>query len=929
MKLNYAMVCAAAALMGVLSCTRLEMVPEGPASEGETLSFTAVWADNGETKTAIQSDGTTVWWDAAESINMFSTNGGSATFTSTNTEPKASVTFTGQLAVSTGSNEFWAVYPYNPSNTFDGSHVTLTVPRAQTATAGTFANRLFPAVARTTDSNLSFLNVCGGAVFSVTTEGVRSVEFKACNGESIAGPVTVGFDPDGYPVVESRQDGYDTVIVTPPTGQTFEVGEKYYAVFLPGTLSAGLSVTLRTAYQVASVAIVPPDPIAVKRSLFGRLLKVDQGAEYVIDPNLANRLEGKTAWIYRTMRSIAAGGNYNWNDAASDTEYYPEYMSGNGAIGYLLPSNNITSLRSGVFNNLYSIITECREIMNALPEIVGFTADLASENKTSLTRLFRDCQAITAYCYYELVRHFGDVPRQIYPSYPGVFPDETGLPYASGLTLCSRFDLIDEAIALLKEAEPHMDDLGSGGVTAEQFSRTLACELIADLNLLAGSYQTIRTDINGLYGDVNFDQIATGSGSIYARRTDWNDFYTEAAAWYEKVLGERKGSAGLITVDDRAYASNPFQRNFQYIMDNEISPESIFEVACSPGMQTERPYSQGRPSDGATRDAAPCKVFGGIRVIPTFYYQGYEDGDLRWDASAVVTGSDGKGNEAIVNLCAGSRLKGGIAINKWDINKMKTPYVTQSRQSGMSYQQFRIPQTMLRLAEVDAALGQDARALELLNQLRSRAGVSALSGLSGDALIDAVIAETKRECLGEGDIRHIEIRTGRIVTMGRSMRSELQTVIDNLAQQGYHTFANGRTISAYIWIKPVDLSGNNIGVLTYNRVDNDPALIPGWRGVYDYTSTSSASAVDGTNHNLAIRGLFEYIDPNGSEAAALVADGYTRVPWGIGMVNERTTLWDYNMLSGVESSNVPFYFSPIPVSSLNNMNNSLTNGYGY
>ena len=926
MKLNYTILCAAAALFGVLSCARLEMAPEGPASEGETLTFSAVWADKGETKTSIHEGGPAVWWDVAEDINLFSSNGGSATFTSTNTEPAASVTFTGQLAVSTGSNEFWAVYPYSWSNSFDGSHVTLTVPRAQTATAGTFANRLFPAIARTTDSNLSFLNVCGGAVFTVTTEGVQSVEFKSLNGESIAGPVTVGFDSDGYPVVESREDGHDTVVVTPPVGDYFVVGEKYYAVFLPGTLS-GLTVTVRTAYMVATKTL--DHDISVNRSMFGRLLNVDLGAEYVVDPDLGNRLKGKTAWINNNLRIIAAGGNYNWNDAASDTEYYPENRSGNGAIGYMLPSTVSTSSRSGAFNNLYSIITECREIMNALPEITGFTADLASGNKTDLTRLFRDCQTITAYCYYELVRHFGDVPRQIYPSYPGVFPDETGLPYASGLTLCSRFDLIDEAVALLKEAEPHMDDLGSGGVTAEQVSRTFACELIADLNLLAGSYQTIRTDIDGLYGEVQFDQIATGSGSIYARRTDWNVYYTEAAAWYEKVLGERKGSAGLITVDDRAYASNPFQRNFQYIMDNEISPESIFEVACSPGMQSERPYSQGRPSNGATRNAAPCKVFGGIRVIPTFYYQGYEDSDLRWDASAVVTGSDGKGNEAIVNLSSGSRLRGGIAINKWDINKMKIPYVTQCRQSGMSYQQFRIPQTMLRLAEVDAALGQDTRALELLNQLRIRARVSALSALSGDALIDAVIAETKRECLGEGDTRYVEIRTGKIVTLGRSMRAELRTVIDDLARQGYHTFANGRTISAYIWTKPVDLSGNNIGVLTYNSDNSNPALIPGWRGVYDYTSTSSASAVEGSNHNLAIRGLFEFIDPNGSEAAALVADGYTMVPWGIDMVNERTALWDYNMLSGVELSNVPFYFSPLPVSSLNNMNNSLTNGYGY
>ena len=43
------------------------------------------------------------------------------------------------------------------------------------------------------------------------------------------------------------------------------------------------------------------------------------------------------SYCYGSFKGIAGGGNYNWNDSASDCEYYPEYNSNNGRIGYLRP----------------------------------------------------------------------------------------------------------------------------------------------------------------------------------------------------------------------------------------------------------------------------------------------------------------------------------------------------------------------------------------------------------------------------------------------------------------------------------------------------------------------------------------------------------------------------------------------------------------
>lgn len=622
------------------------------------------------------------------------------------------------------------------------------------------------------------------------------------------------------------------------------------------------------------------------------------------------------SWCYGKYRSgIAGGGNYNWNDPCTDVEYYPEYNSGNGRVGALHPELTPVDERKSQFDALYAVLARCDRISKLIAEKEEYSSAVEAGTTNDWTQLYGECRTFWAYCYYELVRHYGDVPFGIENS----TADEYGLT--------SRFKILDECIAELQRVEPLMYDLGQGGITAERMSRTFNNLLIGEIALNAGGYQTIRTDVEGLYGDVAFENMYTGDGCSFSRRTDWEEYYRTAQTWLRKVLNERKGSSYLLTSDDRGYADNPFQRGFQYMHDKEISPESIWEVGNIAPNQTERPYSQGRPSEGGNSNGAPCKVFSGIRVTPTFYYAGYEDGDGRWDASAVVTGSDGKGNEMLVNLGQGSRCSGGIAINKWDINKMKEPYTAAPRKSGLNYVMRRVSNAMLLLAEADAQLGESAEALQLLNDLRARAfgdNEHQLAGLSGEELVEAVTMEVKRELLGEGDVKWNEIRNGTFTEKAKAVRAEIQKVIDGLETDGHYDFGNGRTISNYVWTKLVYRENT----LTYDRDESDPALTPGWRGVYDFSSTSVASVVEGTDHNLAIEGLFEYIDPEGAEAQALEAEGYTRTDWGVKMVEQRDQLWDYNILSGIENSDVPLYFHPIPLETIQQSGGGVSNGYG-
>lgn len=625
------------------------------------------------------------------------------------------------------------------------------------------------------------------------------------------------------------------------------------------------------------------------------------------------------SWAYAEYRQNAAsGGNYNFEDCTSDAEYYPEFNSANNIIGMLRPNEASISGKQTQFNSLYNTVARVARVANIIAGKSEYQADVAAGKTSDWTQLYGEAMTMRAFFYFELVRHFGDVPYGI----------ENSVVSDYGLT--SRFEILDNLIASVKEVEPLMYRLGEGGITAERMSRTFANALIGEMAIYAGGWQTIRTDVDGLYGGIQFEEKGTKANDcVYARRTDYKTYYQTAEQYLSAALNEQKGTLRLLTSDDRGYANNPFQLHWQYLHNKKVSPESLFEVGNVSPNQSEHPYSQGRPSNGGGSNAAPCKVFGAIRILPSFYYTGYEDGDKRMDASMTVTGSTGDGNEAILSFNAGSRLNGGISTNKWDDNRMDPPYVASQRNSGINYCPSHLADMMLLLAEAKAETGDNQGALNLVNQLRERAFGDAshnLSGLSGEALKDAIWTERKRELLGEGDVRWDMIRSGKFTERTQAVRAEMKAMIAGLEANGYYEFPNGRVISNYIWTKLVEKDNP----LTFDADPSDPALFPGWRGQFDYTKLDAvASKVKGTAHNLAIEGLFEYIDPNGAKAAALEADGYTKTNWGIDIVAQKNGLFDRNVLSGLgEAGAAPRYYHPIPFETLNQSKGQVTNGYG-
>lgn len=627
------------------------------------------------------------------------------------------------------------------------------------------------------------------------------------------------------------------------------------------------------------------------------------------------------SWCYANYRQNAVMGLYRWNDpVGSDAEIYPEDGSSNNLNAILRSDQLPIDAIIGGFNGLYATLSRAGKVAELVGAKQAYKDDVAAGRTSNWTQLYGEAVSLKAFCYFELVKHFGDVPY----GYENKVVDD--------YTLTSRFTIYDNLISELKAVEPLMYRLGEGSITAERLSRTFCNALIGQLALYAGGYQTIRTDINGLYGEVSFTKKGNESNKcVYARRTDYLNYYQTAKTYFQKAI-DNKGTSQLITADGRATSNNPFQRNFQYFHDFQVSPESIFELGNIQGgaltTTSEYTYAFGRPSDGGSANAAPTKVFGALRIVPTVYYGEYLKADKRRDVSVAVTGSNGDGNEKMLSFIPGNKITGGISTNKWDDNRMNPPFVAAQRNSGMNWPMLRMADVILMLAEVKAELGE-ADAAGLVNQIRQRAFGSSnynIPSLSGQALKDAVMRERKLELLGEGTRRWDMIRSGTFSERAIAVQQEMAAMTNGLKTQGFYTFANGNTISSYVWIKMVSLANP----LTFDCFDTtNTALYPAWRGQFNYSSLPAVSSkVVGTNHNIAIEGLFRYINPASAEATSLQANGYIRTNWAIELVTYEAA-YKRNLLSGITSAgDPPRYYWPIPAETIRQSKGKVTNGYG-
>jgi hypothetical protein len=320
------------------------VAPEAPVSiddtviKGKELVFSASFGDY-QTKTAFQSDETSIWWSPGDAIKIYygSASNGDV-FTSSHTVEVAKAEFTGTLSAFTGVtgtgdfNYFWAVYPQTAGISCNGSSVVASLAGVQQAKAGSFTTNTNVTIAKSPGLALSFYNTCAWFRFTVTQEGVKTVRFRGNAGEYVAGQFRVSMDENGKPTAPEVIDGegIQEIVLNAPEGQTLVVGAMYYITLLPQTFQEGFTVTFETESLVGRRSINSSSTYV--RSKYNTGTNFDQNVEYT------SKLTGNIEFADSNVKSICVA---NW-DANSDGELSYEEAAAVTTIPYGVFSENTT-----------------------------------------------------------------------------------------------------------------------------------------------------------------------------------------------------------------------------------------------------------------------------------------------------------------------------------------------------------------------------------------------------------------------------------------------------------------------------------------------------------------------------------------------------------------------------------------------------------
>lgn len=673
-------------------------------------------------------------------------------------------------------------------------------------------------------------------------------------------------------------------------------------------------------------------------------------------------LEGAKAAMHGAYSShIFGDGLYYAADiAGSDIMRHPEgyakqpgrhpaeafYRNGTETGAYALTSY-MKEGTDGTYGYLFSVIGKCNAITTAFEQKDNFEEMMSQSEPTELSQLYGEAVAIRATCYRELIKYFGDVQ----------FQSTFGVA-AGGLV--SRDSIYDVCIEQLKKVEPHMYVLGTCPTYANNvknyYSRTYVDGLIGRMALEAGGYQTRRNDIKRVDGKGNpltFEALGTDNqNATYGRRSDWKNLYATAKEYFKKAI-DNAGTAVFHETDPRSedkngrVYNNPYQYFFQQLHDADATyaDESIYEEPFTQGStgNDPRPYSLGRPSNGGSKVAYPCKNYGQGRINPAFYYGDFDPKDLRRDVSCTVTGSTGKGIEALIPFTPGSKqTAGGISCNKFDENRQPTVWTQAQRRSGINAPYMRLSEMYLGYAEACAATGDNAEAKTYLTKVRNRAfrtadeaNVEGFINKEG-SLLKAIIDERGFEFAGEGDRRFTLIRTGLLPEKIKAIKDLTRKMLDGLKTNGSYTFENGNTISAYIYTKSVDAAGmkdaNGNTMYGYRLTtqcpegkENDPVLYPSWRGQKDnWDELGLDYGTKTPKTNLAIKGLFAPVSDE--EAEELTKDGYKKVNWGKTLVDNDDEYYKY-LFYDYDYVSAPIYLWPFTPNII--ATGGFVNGYGF
>ncbi|WP_160292146.1 RagB/SusD family nutrient uptake outer membrane protein [Pedobacter lusitanus] len=208
--------------------------------------------------------------------------------------------------------------------------------------------------------------------------------------------------------------------------------------------------------------------------------------------------------------------------------------------------------------------------------------------------------------------------------------------------------------------------------------------------------------------------------------------------------------------------------------NNEFNKESIFEIDFQKDLLNS--YQHGFYSPDSRVGVEPFSKKPWYRsYVP---YQSFANSFAPEDkrkAAQIATGYNG----TAFATDAANKVSVWFGPKWWRLD-------ADERNSGLDIYVFRYADVLLMLAEAANESGDSQTALSAINEVRQRAGIAPLAGLSQDALRTQLYQERGWELCGEGHRRLDLQRWGKLIESAKSASKAEEPVLSN----SYQTFYN-------------------------------------------------------------------------------------------------------------------------------------------
>nr|WP_314492680.1 RagB/SusD family nutrient uptake outer membrane protein [uncultured Chryseobacterium sp.] len=444
---------------------------------------------------------------------------------------------------------------------------------------------------------------------------------------------------------------------------------------------------------------------------------------------------------------------------------------------------------TGVYSAMYAVIERTNIAIDRLPDMP------ASPKRDAL---LAEAKAIRAFCYYNLIRVYGDVPA-IWIPLEEADPNDPNTLYPKRT---SRDVIYDKVIGDIQES---VNSLPVSNGTPERLNKQSTNALLAKIALYAAGY-SLRWDLN------------TGAPGIVSRRPDnarVQQLYQIADGAAASVING--GTNSLVQASGGKSAFETLWFNFDRRNFAAVNQEMMWHIAqFGPNTNSAFGVYAHPGSRGGTYGSRKALQF----ILPS-YYLSFNSADKRRDVAttsySIYFLNTGAATDTWVDV---GTTYSCIMPGKFRISWCVEPQAADAR--NLNIPVIRYADVLLMYAETQNYLnnGPTAPGIAALMQVRNRAGIGALPIPSGQqAFESALVQERKWEFSDEFTLRTDLIRMNRLASEIDATKQAMKNLSNRTGQ-----FAATPIYRLYKYHKNAQIYGDPFLAVTYIDLTN-PAQI--------------------------------------------------------------------------------------------------------